>query len=69
MSMIPTNSPNSSLGARAEAKLAELERRIASVPEAQETPDWPSGAKVLRVLLLVLVLVVLTGWVLTALNR
>ncbi len=69
MSLIPTNSPNSNLGARAEIKLDELERRIASVPESQETPSWPSGAKVIKVLLLILVLIVLIGWGLSALNR
>jgi Tfp pilus assembly protein PilO len=68
MSMAPGNSPLSHLRSQVDSKLAELESRRATYSES-EAPSWPSGAKLFRVVLLVVVVIVLIGWVLTALNR
>jgi hypothetical protein len=68
MGMLPGNSPLSHLRAQVDAKLAEFESRRATY-SGSEPPTWPSGAKVVRVVLLVVVAIVLIGWVLTALNR
>jgi len=68
MGMLPGNSPLSHLNAQVDAKLAEFESRRATYSES-DPPTWPSGAKIIRVVLLVVVVIVLMGWVLTALNR
>ena len=66
--MFPGNSPLSHLRAQVDAKLAEFESRRATYSES-EPPTWPSGARIVRVVLIVVVLIVLLGWTLTALNR
>jgi hypothetical protein len=66
MSMLPGNQPLSNLRSLVDSKIADMESRRGS---SSESPSWPSGAKLFRVLLVVVVLIVLTGWVLTALNR
>ena len=67
MGMFPGSGPLSHLRAQVDSKLADLESRRMS--SESEPPTWPSGAKVVRVLLVVVVLIVLMGWLLTALNR
>ncbi len=46
------------------ASARELER--GTQPPRQETGRWPSGTVALRAVLLVLALIVVVGWVLTA---
>jgi hypothetical protein len=55
----------STVRANAETKAADAQRR----PRHHlESPRWPSGATMLRVLGLAVVVVVLVGWILAALN-
>jgi hypothetical protein len=55
----------STVRANAETKAADAQRQ----PRRHiESPRWPSGATLLRVFGLAVVVIVLVGWILTALN-
>jgi hypothetical protein len=55
----------SAVRAKAEAKAADAQRPLR---RHIESPRWPSGATILRVVGVAVVAIVLVGWILTALN-